>query len=314
MADQDQPDVPVSDDAKTSRRGLLKAGLIAGAAVGVGGWRGEHGHRTAAGAVEAENLRKPGSLPYPNLQGRHRHDPEDRAHRRADDGEPFLRQQARPAEPAAVPMASASARTASPTRPTRTPTVTSSTRSGCRPRARTTRPPRTGRTATSSSRPARLDGFVKSGSGATAMGYWQWADQPFYYSLARQFPIADRYFCSLLGQTDPNRRFLMSATSMGMVNDDIEMVNEYPKNGTIFDRLRRSTERTWKNYYTTCRALSCTSRSSRRTPASRSSTSSTSSPTARRASCRTSAWSSRTTTTSRRRIRRTSRVGEQFAA
>ncbi len=54
------------------------------------------------------------------------------------------------------------------------------------------------------------DGFVKSASGAVSMGYWQWADQPFYYSVAKQFPIADRYFCSLLGQTFPNRRFLIS--------------------------------------------------------------------------------------------------------
>ena len=49
VADQDQPEVPVSDDAKTSRRGLLKAGLIAGAAVGVGGWRAS----TATGPLPA---------------------------------------------------------------------------------------------------------------------------------------------------------------------------------------------------------------------------------------------------------------------
>ena len=63
------------------------------------------------------------------------------------------------------------------------------------------------------------DGFVVSGSGPVAMGYWEQADQPFYYSLAKVFPIADRYFSSLLGQTYPNRRYLISATSIGMVND-----------------------------------------------------------------------------------------------
>jgi hypothetical protein len=51
------------------------------------------------------------------------------------------------------------------------------------------------------------------------MGYWEHADQPFYYSLASTFPIADRYFSSVLGQTYPNRRYLMAATSLGMVND-----------------------------------------------------------------------------------------------
>src|SRR5260370_40037176 len=81
------------------------------------------------------------------------------------------------------------------------------------------------------------------------MGYWQWAAQPFYYSLAKIFPIADRYFCSLLGQTFPNRRYLMSATSIGMVNDDIPGLNDYPKNGTIFDRLDHE-KISWKDYYT----------------------------------------------------------------
>ena len=61
----------------------------------------------------------------------------------------------------------------------------------------------------------RNDGFVESGSGPVAMGYWEQADQPFYYSLASVFPIADRYFCSVLGQTYPNRRYLISATSIG---------------------------------------------------------------------------------------------------
>jgi phospholipase C len=96
------------------------------------------------------------------------------------------------------------------------------------------------------------NGFVKSGSGPLAMGYWDGADQPFYYSMARKFPIADRYFCSLLGQTDPNRRYLISATSMGMVNDveTAAVLSQYPANGTIFDTLDAA-KLTWKDYYTT---------------------------------------------------------------
>ena len=50
--------------------------------------------------------------------------------------------------------------------------------------------------------------FREVGQRRGSMGYWQWADQPFYYSLASAFPIADRYFCSVLGQTFPNRRYL----------------------------------------------------------------------------------------------------------
>jgi phospholipase C len=81
------------------------------------------------------------------------------------------------------------------------------------------------------------------------MGYWQQADQPFYYSLARAFPIADRYFCSVLGQTYPNRRFLISATSIGQVNDTTPALTDYPPNGTIFDRLDAQGI-SWRDYYT----------------------------------------------------------------
>ena len=92
------------------------------------------------------------------------------------------------------------------------------------------------------------DGFVAA-SGAAAMGYWQRADQPFYYSLASIFPIADRYFASVLGQTFPNRRYLMAGTSLGMVNDDqVQDLPKYPPNGTIFDQLNKHGI-SWKDYW-----------------------------------------------------------------
>ena len=96
----------------------------------------------------------------------------------------------------------------------------------------------------------RNDGFVESGSGPVAMGYWDESDQPFYYSLARTFPIADRYFCSVLGQTYPNRRYLISATSIGMINDTTPLLTDYPAGGTIFDRLD-SAGVSWKDYFST---------------------------------------------------------------
>jgi phospholipase C len=94
----------------------------------------------------------------------------------------------------------------------------------------------------------RNDGFVVSPSGPVSMGYWERADQPFYYSLSEIFPIADRYFCSVLGQTYPNRRYLMAATSLGQVDDTF--TNVYPPNGTIFDKLMAA-DLTWRDYYTT---------------------------------------------------------------
>ena len=98
----------------------------------------------------------------------------------------------------------------------------------------------------------RMDGFVRAQPSAgakagVAMGYWTGADLPFTYSLASVFPIADRWFCSLLGQTDPQRRYAIAGTSSGMT-DDIsfppnpgtllpDVLLTTPANGTIFDRL-----------------------------------------------------------------------------
>ncbi len=107
-------------------------------------------------------------------------------------------------------------------------------------------------------------GFALSASGPVAMGYWgagfpassQYgqaiAGLPFTYALAQTFPVADRWFCDVLGQTDPNRRFLIAATSSGMTDDialpstsslpsvgtvEQDLLLATPANGTIFDRL-----------------------------------------------------------------------------
>jgi phospholipase C len=95
----------------------------------------------------------------------------------------------------------------------------------------------------------RNDGFVRSGSGPVAMGYWTAADLPFYHGLARTFPLGDRYFASVLAQTYPNRRYLLAATSWGQVADPLPQPSDPPPpNGTIFDRLDDH-HITWRDYY-----------------------------------------------------------------
>jgi phospholipase C len=91
-------------------------------------------------------------------------------------------------------------------------------------------------------------GFVISDSGPVAMGYWTHTDMPFTNSLASTFPLADRYFSSVLAQTYPNRRYLMAGTSLGLINDTL--ATPLPPNGTIFDLLNRH-DISWKNYYST---------------------------------------------------------------
>ena len=78
------------------------------------------------------------------------------------------------------------------------------------------------------------DGFVKA-SAPVAMQYWDKHDIPFTYSLVEHFPIGERHFSSLLGQTWPNRSYLFAGTSSGTVNDII--APNPPANGTIWDRL-----------------------------------------------------------------------------
>ncbi|MGO9029493.1 MAG: alkaline phosphatase family protein [Acidimicrobiales bacterium] len=91
-------------------------------------------------------------------------------------------------------------------------------------------------------------GFVISDSGPVAMGFWSASDLPFTNSLASTFPLADRYFCSVLAQTYPNRRYLMAATSLGLIDDTLPTA--LPPNGTVFDLLNAH-DISWKNYYST---------------------------------------------------------------
>jgi phospholipase C len=83
---------------------------------------------------------------------------------------------------------------------------------------------------------------------STPMGYMTPAQMPVTYALASHFPISDRYFCSLLGQTLPNRRYYLSGTSSGFVNDDDSSLLVSAANGTIFDRLDAA-KVSWLVYY-----------------------------------------------------------------
>ena len=65
-------------------------------------------------------------------------------------------------------------------------------------------------------------GFVTSTS-AEAMGYFTKDDLPFSCGMASVFPIADRYFCSAMAQTDPNRRYLLAGTSLGLIDDSFPL-------------------------------------------------------------------------------------------
>jgi phospholipase C len=98
-------------------------------------------------------------------------------------------------------------------------------------------------------------GFVRSveetlpGLDATIpMSYWTKEDLPFYYGLATTFPLATRWHCSCLGPTFPNRRFLISGTAHGLIDDLPFNMIDRPASGTIFDLLEAHGI-SWLNYH-----------------------------------------------------------------
>ncbi len=84
-------------------------------------------------------------------------------------------------------------------------------------------------------------------NGKRAIGYFDHTDLPFYYSLANEFATADRYFCSSLTQTIPNRMYLFAGTSFGHIANDIPKNTSEFAQPTIFDLMTKHGV-SWKYY------------------------------------------------------------------
>jgi phospholipase C len=237
-------------DKRVARRTVIQAGLAAGAVAGTGAWRAAPGR--------GRPLRRPGSLPFPDLpagtdtipQIEHivvlmmeNHSYDNRIgmlFRPGADGFRIGRK--------GLPTATNRYPDGRIQHAFRMPTT-------CQLQSQ---PSQEWTASHNSYDNGRMDGFVSTPIdplttqivGGVAMGYWQEEDQPFYYSVYRQFPIADRYFSSVMSQTFPNRRYLLAATSIGQIDDTTPALTDYPANGTIFDELD-ARGITWKDYFTT---------------------------------------------------------------
>ena len=92
----------------------------------------------------------------------------------------------------------------------------------------------------------RMDGFVANGNGRSAMGYFDAADLPYYYSLLPTSTLCAEYFCGVLTDTLPNRMVLYAGTSGGITNDWA------PSNGSLtwpcITHLLQGAGVTYKNY------------------------------------------------------------------
>jgi phospholipase C len=80
-------------------------------------------------------------------------------------------------------------------------------------------------------------------NGQRVMGYYTDQDLPYYYFMATQFAMSDRWFSPVMTNTPANRLYSMAATSAGFVSQPVTKVNV----ATIFDRLQAAGV-TWKNY------------------------------------------------------------------
>jgi phospholipase C len=83
-----------------------------------------------------------------------------------------------------------------------------------------------------------LGGFLADGSGndELALTYFNSGDLGFIHEAARTFTLYDRYFCSLLASTWPNRYYKWSAQSGGLNNNDPPLGTAGNQWETIFDR------------------------------------------------------------------------------
>ncbi len=84
---------------------------------------------------------------------------------------------------------------------------------------------------------APTDHTTKSASGQFSMGYFTSKVMPFWFKLMEQTTIADRWFCSALAQTWPNREFSLAGTSRGVTATGQNLTGITWPNGTIFDKL-----------------------------------------------------------------------------
>jgi phospholipase C len=91
-----------------------------------------------------------------------------------------------------------------------------------------------------------MDGFYiaqarRNLPGSVSMGYYNGTDIPFYWNLATNYVLADRFFSSALGGSEINHWYWVAARSSGRLGPDGYDVQ------TIFDRLQAAGV-SWKFY------------------------------------------------------------------
>ena len=82
----------------------------------------------------------------------------------------------------------------------------------------------------------RNDNFKLLGGGK-ALTYYTGDDLPYYWALAHRFTLCDRYFCSVLGPTVPNRLYSIAASAGGYRDNPSSFDPALLPRPTLVDRL-----------------------------------------------------------------------------
>lgn len=80
-------------------------------------------------------------------------------------------------------------------------------------------------------------------NGQRVMGYYDDGDLPYYYFMATQFAMSDRWFSPVMTNTPASRLYAMAATSHGVIDKPLTQINV----PTIFDELQQAGI-TWNDY------------------------------------------------------------------
>jgi phospholipase C len=80
----------------------------------------------------------------------------------------------------------------------------------------------------------KMDGWLRAQSDLFSIGYYERKDRPFFNELAMHFTALDRYHCSILAETFPNRFFMHAAQTPVLHSGQITQAVTIP---TIWDRL-----------------------------------------------------------------------------
>ena len=89
----------------------------------------------------------------------------------------------------------------------------------------------------------KIDGWLKEGSDTDefALGYYEKGDLGFIQDATAGATTFDRFFCSLLGSTFPNREYMWAAQSYGKIDNSLPVEDQgFPYETTLFAAVERA--------------------------------------------------------------------------